>query len=540
MENFGKLWSALSVQRRIVVIFVTVAVFAAVLLLARGAGTRDMSLLFGGLEAAAAGDVITALDQQGVTYEVRGNAIYVPTTERDSLRMALAGQGLPATGRQGYELLDSLSGFSTTAQMFDAAYWRAKEGELARTILANPQIRAARVHISTPSQRPFQREQGQTAAVTVTTDGVGLSAQQIKALQYLVGAAVPGLSPNDVAVIDDAGGLLSQGDAAQNGASGDEQAENLRQRAERLLAARVGAGNAVVEVSVDQVTETEMITERRVDPDSRIAISTDVTESAGTSTDSRGGDVTVASNLPEGDTGANTGSSSNENSESRTLTNYEVSQTERQLTRAPGAIRRLTVAVLVNDVVETADDGTVTITPRSAEELAALEALVASAVGLNPERGDVLTLRSMPFEPFQALGTAAVSPIAARPLDMMQLIQIGVLALVALILGLFVVRPILTSASAQSRPLELEDRAEPIDINPPMAMLSAPLDFSAISLGCISSPAISMRKKIPRSVIAVNTSLSVREFMIGKLGGDSLMTAPRTMPDSNSPTSAGC
>lgn len=483
MENFGKLWSALSVQRRIVVIFVTVVVFAAVLLLARSAGTRDMSLLFGGLEPVAAGDVVTALDQQGVSYEVRGNAIYVPTTERDSLRMALAGQGLPATGSQGYELLDSLSGFSTTAQMFDAAYWRAKEGELARTILANPQIRAARVHISTPAQRTFQRTQSQTAAVTVTTNGAGLPAQQIKALQYLIGAAVPGLSPQDVAVIDDAGGLLSQGDTAQNGASGDEQAESLRQRAERLLAARVGAGNAVVEVSVDQVMETEMITERRVDPDSRIAISTDVTESSGASTDSRGGDVTVASNLPEGDAGGNGGASSNENNESRTLTNYEVSQTERQLTRAPGAIRRLTVAVLINDVVETANDGTVTVTPRSAEELAALEALVASAVGLNPERGDVLTLRSMPFEPFEALGTSAVGPISAMPLDLMQLIQIGVLAAVALILGLFVVRPILTSAGAQARPLELEDRAEPIDINPPMSMAMDDTDFGGFMGG---------------------------------------------------------
>lgn len=457
-------------QRRIIVIAVSLAVFAAVLLLARGAGTKDMVLLFGGLEARAAGDVITALDQQGVAYEVRGNAIFVPTSQRDGLRMALAGQGLPATGSQGYELLDSLSGFSTTSQMFDAAYWRAKEGELARTILASPHIRAARVHISTPTNRPFQRDQRQTAAVTVTTTGGSISAQHLKALQFLVSAAVPGLSPADVAVIDDEGGLISDGDAGQSIGNSDEQAESLRQRAERLLAARVGLGNAVVEVSIDQVTESELITERRVDPDSRIAISTDVTESTGTSTDSRGGDVTVASNLPEGDAGVGTGSASNENSESRTLTNYEVSQIERQLTKAPGAIKRLTVAVLVNDLVDTSPDGSTTTTPRTAEELAALEELVASAVGLDPTRGDVLTLRSMPFEPFQPLGTAVEGPVAAVPLDRMQLIQLGVLAAVALILGLFVVRPILTSARGQASPLALEGRDDPFDINPPMAM----------------------------------------------------------------------
>ncbi|MEJ8562614.1 flagellar basal-body MS-ring/collar protein FliF [Yoonia sp. GPGPB17] len=470
MENFGKTWAALSMQRRIAVAVVTGVVFVAILLMARGAGTKDMSLLFGGLEARAAGDVVTALDQQGVAYEVRGNAIYVPTAQRDGLRMALAGQGLLTTGRQGYELLDSLSGFSTTAQMFDAAYWRAKEGELARTIVASPHIRAARVHISTPSQRPFQPEQTQTAAVTVTTTSAALSSQHLKALQFLIGAAVPGLSPADVAVIDDEGGLLSENDAASTSMNGDNHAESLRQRAERLLAARVGMGNAVVEVSIDQVTETEMITERRVDPDSRIAISTDVTESSGNSTDSRGGDITVASNLPEGDAGTGNGSSSNENSESRTLTNYEVSQTERQLTKAPGAIKRLTVAVLVNDLVETAVDGTTTTTPRTEIELAALEELVASAVGLDPDRGDVLTLRSMPFEPFEPIGTAVTGPTATLPLDMMQLIQIGVLAAVALILGLFVVRPILTSGNGGSATLSIEEHADPVDVSPPMAM----------------------------------------------------------------------
>jgi len=470
LESLGKVWSALSVQRRMFVILATVVVFAAILLLARGAGTKDMSLLFGGLEARAAGDVITALDQQGVAYEVRGNGIYVPTAQRDILRMSLAGEGLPANGSRGYELLDNLSGFSTTSQMFDAAYWRAKEGELARTILASPHIRAARVHISTPATRPFQRGQTQTAAVTVTTTGGALSAPHVKALQFLVAAAVPNLSPAGVAVIDDEGGLLSETDDAVTAASGDDRAEALRLRAERLLAARVGPGNAVVEVAIDTVMETEQITERRVDPDSRIAISTEVTESAGTSTDSRSGDVTVASNLPDGDAGPASGASSNENSESRTLTNYEVSETERQLVRAPGAVRRLTVAVLVNDVTTVAADGTTTTEPRSDEELAALQELVSSAVGLDAARGDVLTLKSMPFEPIVPTGVEAAMPIAGVPLDTMQLIQVGALAAVALILGLFVVRPILMSGAGATQAVALDDSGPLADIDPPMAM----------------------------------------------------------------------
>ena len=405
-----------------------------------------MALLYGGLEARAAGDVITALDQRGIVYEVRGTGIYVPGALRDSLRMGLAGEGLPAPGSQGYELLDQMSGFSTTSQMFDAAYWRAKEGELARTILANPGIRAARVHISTPSARTFDRSQFATAAVTVTTAGGTLSAPQIKALQYLVGAAVPGLAPERVAVIDDLGGLLSDDDGQASMTTGDDRAATLRLRAERLLAARVGIGNAVVEVAIDTVMESESISERLLDPESRIAISTDVTESTGTATDNRNGGVTVASNLPDGDAAGGDGAARNENSENRTLTNYEISETQRQLVRQPGAVRRLTVAVLINDVAVTAPDGSVTTEARSAEELASLQDLVASAVGIDAARGDVITLKSMRFDPIVPLGTAADTFGDGPGVDLMQLIQIGVLAVVALILGLFVVRPILTPA----------------------------------------------------------------------------------------------
>lgn len=432
-----------------IVVLATVAVFAIILLMARGANTKDYALLFGGLEGSTSGDIITALDQQGVVYEVRGNAIYVESGQRDALRLTLAGQGLPASGSQGYELLDSMTGFGTTSQMFDAAYWRAKEGELARTIVASPRIRSARVHISTSSGRPFQREQIPTAAVTVQSANGAVSTAQVKALQYLVAAAVTGLSPENVAVIDSDGGLLSVEDGASASLGADERTKALRERAERLLAARVGPGNAVVEVTVETVMETESISERTVDPDSRVAISTDIQESAGKSQDSRGGDVTVASNLPDGEAAGGGGSSNDENTETRALTNYEVSETQRDILRSAGAVKRLTVAVLINDVQTIEADGTVTKTPRTPEELADLESLVASAVGLDEARGDQITLRSMSFEPISEVGTEALADgIGAAPLNIMQLIQVGVLAVVALILGLFVVRPILSPASA--------------------------------------------------------------------------------------------
>ena len=134
-------WGKLDGRKRAVVLGATLLMFAAIALLARGPGAGPMALLYAGLDDSAAGEVVAALDARGVPYEVRGDAIWVPESARDLERITLAAEGLPATSAGGYELLDSLSGFGTTSQMFDAAYWRAKEGELARTILNHADLK---------------------------------------------------------------------------------------------------------------------------------------------------------------------------------------------------------------------------------------------------------------------------------------------------------------------------------------------------------------------------------------------------------------
>ncbi|MGD9917146.1 MAG: flagellar basal-body MS-ring/collar protein FliF [Paenirhodobacter sp.] len=440
-------WQALDTRRRIIVAGATALMFAAVLALSGAATRPDMALLYAGLEGAQAGDIITALDQRAVRYEVRGDSIYVDATKRDELRMALAAEGLPATGGAGYELLDSLSGFGTTSQMFDAAYWRAKEGELARTIVSNPMIRSARVHIAVPSGQSFRQENHPTASVTVTTNAGGLSPTHAKALKYLVASAVAGMSPDDVSVIDSSAGLISTGDDAITPAAQD-RAEELRKNVERLLEARVGYGNAVVEVAVTPVTQRESITERKIEPDSRVAISTDTEENSNKSDDTKPAAVSVASNLPDGNA-ANGGKSQSQSAQTRERTNYDVSETTREVVRNPGDIKRLTVAVLVDGVEGKDASGNTTTVPRSEEELASLKELVASAVGFDADRGDVITLRSMAFEPMAEVGTvASAGMLGGTVLDVMQLIKIALLAVVALILGLFVMRPILMQRGA--------------------------------------------------------------------------------------------
>jgi len=441
------IWQGLDTWRRVFVAGATFLMFAAILALSSFASRSDMALLYAGLEGQRAGEVITALEARSVPYEVRGDSIYVEAMRRDELRMSLAGEGLPATGGAGYELLDGLSGFGTTSQMFDAAYWRAKEGELARTIVSNPMIRSARVHIAAPSAQSFRKENHPTASVTVVTASGGLSPTHAKALKFLVSSAVQGMQPDEVSIIDSVAGLINTGDDAMNPAAND-RAEEMRKNVERLLEARVGYGNAVVEVSVQAVTEREAITEKRIEPDSRIPISIDTESRTNKSDDTKPGPVTVASNLPAGDA-ANGGKSQSQSSETRERTNFEVSETTREVVRGPGDIKRLTVAVLVDGVEGKDANGVTAITPRSEEELASLKELVASAVGFDEKRGDVITIRSMAFEPVAETGSVATSSLfASSPLDMMQLIKIGILAVVALILGLFVMRPILAQRAA--------------------------------------------------------------------------------------------
>ncbi len=498
LQQLATVWNTLTPRRRAVALGATLAMILAVFGLARVASAPPMSLLYAGLENGAAGEVVEALESRGIPFEVRGGAIFVPDAQRDALRMTLASEGLPANSTQGYELLDTLSGFGTTSQMFDAAYWRAKEGELARTIVASPLIAAARVHIANSSANPFQREVTPSASISVTVAGPAITPAQARALKYLVASAVPGLVPEEVAVIDSLAGLIGSEDEPGSGRSAEDRALALRDRVQRLMEARVGSGNAVVEVSVDTVTESESIRERRFDPEGRVAISTDTEEESNSDQNSGSPNVTVASNLPDGEAGGNQ-SSSSQSSETRERVNYEVSETLREITRVPGAVRRLTVAVLVNGRFETAADGTQTFVPLPDAELAALRDLVASAVGFDEARGDEITLRSLPFERPEGLGTGPIEPSwVSMPLDPMTLIQLGVLASVALILGLFVVRPILAGKGtaaplalpgAGSAPEALSGEIEEDDGFAPLASLGSGPDFGGLGMVDFDSPA---------------------------------------------------
>ncbi|MEO0623490.1 MAG: flagellar basal-body MS-ring/collar protein FliF [Pseudomonadota bacterium] len=476
MEQLLRTWRALDLRRRAFLIGAGVLSLIAVLSLAQLATRPAMALLYSGLDPATAGEVIGRLEQIGVPSEVRGDAIYVAEGERDRVRLTLAREGLPRQGQAGYELLDGMSGFSATSDMFNAAFWRAKEGELARTILAAPGVRAARVHIAVPSRRPFARESAApTASVAVTMAGGALTQAQARAFRYLVALSVPNLSAEQVAVIDSRAGIVlapgEEGGAPDGDTQALERETRLKAEVEQLIAARVGRDRARVSVTVETDREAETVVETVIDPESRVTISLDNEEITDSSSGSAG-NVTVASNLPAGDAENNPDRQS-ARSETRERVNYDYSELRRERVRQAGAIRRISVAVLVDGIVSDGPDGTPVWQPRPDEELVALSELVKAAIGFDQERGDLVTVESMAFQPDATPGELAEASPLVRFIERnaLTLIQIGVLAVVAIVLALTVVRPLLLRREEpEGEFLTLDAQGNPIAIGGPNAL----------------------------------------------------------------------
>lgn len=453
-QIFG-IWSELSFTRRTVALAGLTVTALAIFLMIRLATTPGFALLYGNLTPSQAGEVITSLDGQGARYQVRGSSVYVEEGRRDELRMLLATEGLPANSSSGYELLDKLTGFGTTSQMFDAAYSRAIEGELARTIEASSFVRDARVHIAMGKGLPFQRSQSVSASVFVRAAGFELSDENARALRFLVASAVTDLDPKSVAIIDsNTGRVVEDAGSSSHAERSGERSVELQQGVKRILEAHVGRGNAMVEVNLETVTDTESIVERRFDPEGRVAVSTDTQEIARSQSGPSGGAVTVASNVPGGDAAGTAGETQSQDSELRERTNFEVSEVQREVLKEPGAIKRLTVAVLVNGIEEAGEEGVAgTWRARTEAELSDLRELVESAVGYREDRGDIVTIKSLQFEPILNEGSASArGGFDLSRLDPMMLVQLVVLSIVVLLLGLFVVRPVLTNRSTPGLP----------------------------------------------------------------------------------------
>lgn len=480
MPGIVKVWTSLPASKQLVLAAVLAATIFAFSMLARTASKPSMALLYSGLDSSAAGEVIDTLEQMDVAMDVRGGSIYVPTGQRDSVRMKLAREGLPQQGQAGYELFEGLNGFSTTSEIFDVTYWRAIEGELARTIIASPGVSTARVHIAQDRSSAFSRNKPKPKAVVTVTMARGeLSTGQANAIRFLLSSSVPGLTAEQVAVLDsDRGVVLSPGEIGRD-AFNQSDALGREQKIEAdildLLEARVGIGNARVQVALEIDSEREAVTERVIDPAGRVVSAREVTEVTETSSGANSNSITVASNLPEGDVNGGGSQSNSERTQTDERLTYDLSEIRREREKLPGAVKRLSVAVLLNEAETLDANGTPVSTPRSDEELSALRELVTMAAGVNADRGDTLTIQSLSFEPIVNNGVVAERNLVSEMMEryLMTFVQVLVLAIVTLVLGLFVVKPLLVVAPADAAAGSIEQltaAAAPQSAAPPDAL----------------------------------------------------------------------
>lgn len=340
-----------------------------------------------------------------------GRTIRVDAARVDELRMQLAAEGLPASGRIGFELFDRTM-FGATEMTEKVNFQRALEGELARTIGALGTVAAARVHLALPRASLFANESQPAKASVILRLRTGrtVSAGEVDGIVALVSSSVEGLGPDGVTVLDANGRRLSrQMDPAESAADRgrferQQQVEkDLAMRVVALLEPVVGAGRVRANVSASLKADSENEMEESWDPTTVVRSRQQTTEADGRPV-AQGG-AGARANLPEGSTAAPETATPPvfaTNNRSSEVTNYEVSKRTRHRVSPAGQLDRLSVAVLVDDVrkVERAADGSesTVVTARSPEELQRLHTLVASAVGLVPDRGDQLTVENIAFD----------------------------------------------------------------------------------------------------------------------------------------------
>lgn len=423
--------------------------------------TPQMSLLYGELDLGDSSKIVTRLESMNVPYQIQANGaqVMVPEDQVLRLRMVMADEGVPSGGSIGYEVFDNADSLGTTNFIQNVNLVRALEGELSRTIRTIQTVANARVHLVLPKRELFSREsQEATASIILTMSGSRrLTNGQVSAVQHMVAAAIPGLNPQRISIIDSQGTLLASGVDEDNSVGGAAAKAEGRKRdyesriarmIEKLLGKTAGddrvRAEVTAEIDFDRVTTSEEI----YNPDGQVVRSTQSVAETSSAKDTQGGAaVSVAGNLPDpGGAQAEGAGSSSADSRSEETVNFEISKKVVNHTREAGIIKRLSVAVLVDG--HYAWEGQERVyTPRTPEEMKNMTALARSAVGYDEKRGDIVEVLNMRF--------AVGEPPPPEPLDLffglekkdlLRVAEILVLSIVAILVILLVVRPLVSRA----------------------------------------------------------------------------------------------
>ncbi|HEY4142014.1 MAG TPA: flagellar basal-body MS-ring/collar protein FliF [Pseudolabrys sp.] len=466
MQGFFDFMKSLGAARMAAMAAVTLALIGFFAFLMIRMSQPQMVPLFTDLSVEDSSAIIKDLERQAIPYEMKddGAIIMAPKEQVARLRMKLAEGGLPKGGGVGYEIFDKTDALGATSFIQNINHLRALEGELSRTIRGIDRVQAARVHLVLPDRPLFARDKAEaTASIVLKVRGT-LEQQQVRAIRHLVATAVNGMKPERVSVIDETGKLLADGASpsdAQSGVGADDRKSafesRLRQQVEAIVTSVVGPGHARVQLTADfdlnRITETT----DKYDPDGRVMRSSQTREEQSTTSDGKeGGPVSASNELPGQNKPDSPASPRDASKKTEEIVNYEISRVTKTEVIEAGRVNRISAAVLVDGVYTKNDKGEMVYQPRAKEEIDRIAALVRSAIGFDAKRGDqieVVNLRFAENTPV-SLGepTNWMTYLTFTKDDIMRGAELGVMAMLGLIVLLMVVRPLVRRIVTPDKP----------------------------------------------------------------------------------------
>ncbi|NIB43217.1 flagellar basal body M-ring protein FliF [Pseudomaricurvus alkylphenolicus] len=453
----------------------SVAIGFAVVLWTQG---KDYRPLYGSLDRLDSAEVTQILETNDIEFKMDANtgALLVASEHVHKARLKLAEAGLPGDRSVGFELLDQEQPLGTSQFMESARYRRSLEGELARTVTSINSVRSARVHLAIPKRSVFVRDPRRPSASVFVElfPGRGMKPAQVKAIANLVASSIPELTLDNVTVVDQKGNLLSTGEESEELLMAGRQREYTRklendfiQRINSILEPIVGSGSYKAEVSADvDFTEVEQA-EEIFNPDLPAVRSEQTLEEARVG-EAVAGIPGALTNQPPGAAqaperaGAEDGAGGprgSQNSRKQSTRNFELDRTVSYTKHQMGKLRRLTVAVVVDDRIGLdSDSGVESRQPWSDNELERLAVLVRDAVGYSAVRGDSVNVLNSPFIDRKDEMLIGEAPFYQQPWFLSLAKQAaGLIILLVLVTGLL--RPVLKSLTTTGVKQREEERA---------------------------------------------------------------------------------
>lgn len=458
MNNFLQTIKNMSPERLASISAIIIFLISFFVYIAVKMGSTEYAVLYTDLELEDAKQIVTQLETANVKYRLtkNGTEVMVPMDVVNKMRVDTAEIAMASKGSNvGYEIFDNTDALGSTNFVQNVNLVRALEGELARTIRSVDNIKSARVHLVMPKREMFSREeQAPSASVVIKTINGKIDAQNILAIQKLIAASVPKLDVKNIAIVDNAGNLLTKdNESSQSITNADneslriEQERKLTTKLQDLLEKTVGRGQAQAQVNIEMDFDQVVTNEEVYDPDSKVIRSQASVVEEGTS-GQKEQPVTVAQNIPNGDMVAASAGAYNQNSRTEETINYEISKVVRNKVKNDGIIKRLSVAVAVDGVYEKDAEGKETYRQRTTAEMDKLSSLIKSAVGYDANRGDSVEVENFQFFN-QTIEPEIVQELLILGFTKDELIRIaeGVgVAIVAILVILLVIRPLINNA----------------------------------------------------------------------------------------------